>query len=103
MENKVVKFIQPNINKVNYDELREPKYWLCPNGGGKIYNKYSIMTNAQIDRELDIEEVRNRADEALEHIQKLEKQITYLNHQLENFINETEHKIMDLECRSPHY
>ena len=103
MENKVVKFIQPNINKVNYDELREPKYWLNPDGGAKIYNKYSIMTNAQIDRELDIEEVRNRADEALEHIQKLEKQITYLNHQLENFINETEHKIMDLECRSPHY
>ena len=97
MENKVVKFIQPAINKVDYDELRQPRYWLCPNGGGKIYNKYSIMTDAQLDRELNIEEVRNRAEEALEHIERLEKQITYMNHQIENFMNETENKITQLE------
>lgn len=91
------KFIQPSINKVNYDELRQPKYWLCSNTGEKIYNKYSNMTDEQLDRQLNIEEVRNRADEALEHIERLEKQITYMNEQLERFMNETEHKIMELE------
>lgn len=89
--------LTPGVQVIDYQSLKNPRYKIDTDSGEKIYNPLTTLSNKEIDRAVDIQEVADNAGEALDAIKYLKETIEEIKQNQEAFMLATERKIMEME------
>ena len=109
------RFLEENRDyRTNYEALRKSECERHPVTGMKIVKiGAAVLTNEQIDRKIDIQEVADNPEEALDAInylkqenkklgelyKKIKTEVRETSQNLQTFIQSTEYKIAEMERR----
>jgi len=95
-KNRFVK-LTPAVHVIDYKALKTPRYKIDTDNGVRVYNPLTYLSNKEIDRAVDIQEVADNAGEALDAIKHLNETIEEIKQNQEAFIIATERKLMEME------
>jgi len=94
--NRFIK-LTPSVHVIDYKALKTPRYKIDTDNGVRVYNPLTYLSNKEIDRAVDIQEIADNAGEALDAIKYLKETIEEIKQNQEAFMIATERKIMEME------
>jgi len=94
--NRFIK-LTPAVHVIDYKALKTPRYKIDTDNGVRVYNPLTYLSNKEIDRAVDIQEIADNAGEALDAIKYLKETIEEIKQNQEAFMIATERKIMEME------